>query len=128
MGEEWWISTTDSGNNSSSSKCNILKGMCVQARIAKYHGTNFLQHNLQVQFIIIIILFLSIEIEITNYELIHYIDDMSLLFLINLLKCINKYTASLHFADISLNYSIFLQPQFCLLKVLNTPNLWSKIL
>lgn len=75
MGEEWWISTTDSGNNSSSSKCNILKGMCVQARIAKYHGTNFLQHNLQVQFIIII-LFLSIEIEITNYELIHYIDDM----------------------------------------------------
>ncbi|KRT84021.1 hypothetical protein AMK59_1001 [Oryctes borbonicus] len=41
MGDEWWINTTEKGNSSSSSKCNILKGMCDQARIARYHGTNF---------------------------------------------------------------------------------------
>ncbi|GJQ74152.1 hypothetical protein Trydic_g19070 [Trypoxylus dichotomus] len=41
MDDEWWIDTTDKGNNSSSSKCNIVKGMCDQARIARYHGDNF---------------------------------------------------------------------------------------
>lgn len=53
MDEEWWILPrfADKGSNGSSSKCNILKSMGDQARIATYHANDFEQKLVSLVFI-----------------------------------------------------------------------------